>query len=331
MSTDKILAVLAPPEELSELETGAVLRYVRRGGSLLTVIARGSAMGDSLHLKPATSVTTLPVMLIQKPVCTGKEPRSVYQMIGDQGFAIPFSQPTRIPAGSTGFVSSRDPYDPKLTRLSAIGFPYGKGRIVALSDRNLLRNDYIRICAWGVGESSVRMLEYLSAGRTPRQTRLVFDEFHQGFGPKPNIPHAIATVLFHTSPGAMLFQIIVASGILLLAIAPRAILPPATSRVQRRSPFEHVEALSSAYSQIGATRVVTERLVRGLRRRLSSGSGPTGARVSDGAFLESVSLTHPGVSTEVATITNALTRQSSPAQLVAVGEAIETIERTIKR
>ncbi len=325
-----IVAVLAPPDPLSERETSLLLQRVREGASLLTVVSSNSPLEDSLHLNVASSFVALAVDTAKGLTCPSGESRSAFQLMGHRAPLRPFSQTTRPPRGSHIFLASSD-FGPRQIRFAAVGFPLGKGRVVAISDPNALRNDFIRICKWGLGVTAVQMLEYLSAGRRPADTRIVFDEFHQGFGPHPSLNRAAGKMLFGTAPGAMLVQIIVASGILLLAIAPRPIRPEQLERTQRRSQFEHVAALSSAYKQISATRVVTERLVRGLRRRLASGSiAPARQADADSVFLNRIAASYPQVSSDVTVVLEALTRKSSPAQLIAAVEAIETIERTIK-
>lgn len=322
-----IVAVLDPPIPLSERETSLLLQRVRNGASLLTVLDSDTPLTDSLHLKVAQKFVSLPLDTIPAAQCPRTESRSAFQFMGRRAPLRPFSTSSPMPSKFSVFLASTD-MGP--ARFGAIGFTLGKGRVVAVSDPNALRNDFIRVCKWGMGKAAFQMLLYLSpeSGRGP--VTIVFDEFHQGFGPQPNVNRAAGRMLFGTAPGATLVQLIAASLILLLAVAPRPIAPSPSPRAQRRSQFEHVEALSSAYRQISATRTVTERLVRGLRRRLSGGR-LAAARQSDtdDAFLRQVASSYPQVSAEVAAVSSALTRQSSPAELVAAVEAIETIERTI--
>jgi hypothetical protein len=330
LNPGNIVAVLAPIDQLSERETMMLLSKVRSGASLLAVAASGP-LRDSLHLPSSERLLRMAIIPPGAIRCTSNESRSVYQLAGDSAVATPFLQHPKPPDGATIFLRVNFP-NQMYERVAAIGFPLGKGRIVAISDPNILRNDYIRICKWGLGVSVVQMLEYLTAGRPRSDTRIIFDEFHQGFGPQPSITRAIRRVLFATAPGAMLLQVLIASGILLLAISPRPIRPGPSPRTQRRSQFEHVAALSLAYKQVSATRTATQRLVRGLRRRLATTQTLAGGKSDDeAAFLRQVATAHPEVSSETALAAAALTRPVSPAELIAVGEAITTIERTIKR
>jgi hypothetical protein len=328
ITNETIMAVLDPPIPLSERETSALLQRVRAGGKLLAVLADGSPLADSLHLDVAGKFVALPLDTVTGLQCPSRESRSAFQFMGRSAPIRPFSQSTHLPPGATVFLTSKGV---AVTRYGAVGFPLGKGRVIAIADPNALRNDFIRVCRWGMGVTAVQMLEYLSGDMKRGDVTIAFDEFHQGFGPQPSINRAAGRMLFGTAPGAMIVQVVAASLILLLAVAPRPIAPAPSPRVQRRSQFEHVEALSSAYRQIDATRVVTERLVRGLRRRLAGGRMGSGRQSdTDAVFLQQVASSHPVVSADVAIVSSALTRQSSSAELIAAVEAIETIERTIK-
>jgi uncharacterized membrane protein len=63
----------------------------------------------------------------------------------------------------------------------------GRGRIVVIADPDLLRNDVLRHCDWGVDVLTVRMLEWLRASDGPPRTTLAFDEYHQGYGSRPSV------------------------------------------------------------------------------------------------------------------------------------------------
>lgn len=328
----EIIAVLAPSVSLSERETSVLLQRVRDGASLIAIVEKGSALEDSLELPISERYITVPV---DRPVdfnCPSGDSRGTVRVSSENAPMRPFAQTVRRPSDAQIFAASTRRDMPWQPRYVAMGFPLGTGRVVALADANYLRNDFLRVCKWGLGVSAVRMLEFLSAGKRPQDTRIVFDEFHQGFGPQASITRAAGKLLFRTKWGGLLLQVIAASVVLLLAISPRPIPPVAASRIQRRSQFEHVDALSSAYQQISATRLVTETLLRGLRRRLG-GQSSTIARKSesDESFLGHVARSFPQVSREVATVSASLTESSSPSRLRDTVAAIETIERTIKR
>jgi hypothetical protein len=171
--------------------------------------------------------------------------------------------------------------------LAVIGFPLERGRVVVAADPDLLRNDVLRVCRWGADVAAVRMLEYASenAPGGGRRRRLVFDEYHQGYGDQPGTVRGIVTYLRRTASGHLVLQLAAAGLLLLFAIGPRLLPPRAAERIERRSPLEHVDALARAYRAVGATRTATTRLVHGVRRRVDRSLGSKGAATTDDAFL----------------------------------------------
>jgi hypothetical protein len=86
-----------------------------------------------------------------------------------------------------------------------------------------------------------------------------------------------------------------------------------------------VGALRLAYEQIQATRLATNRLVRGLRRRHPLGAGSS----TDDAYLSLLAQRVPVAAGDAALLQRALTTQMAPTDWVAVGGAIDHIERAI--
>src|SRR5204863_38384 len=63
----------------------------------------------------------------------------------------------------------------------AVGVPMGAGRVAVVSTSAVFTNDAIRVCAWGADVAVARVLEYVRPATTAHP-RIVFDEFHHGFG-----------------------------------------------------------------------------------------------------------------------------------------------------
>ena len=218
-----------------------------------------------------------------------------------------------------------------------IGFPLGDGHVVAFADPDWLRNDVLRVCEWNAGVQAARALEYLAAGRGPGPA-LVFDEYHQGFGRHPSTVRAIGRALFGDPRGRVLAQALVAALVLLAALGARAVAPRPTARMARRSPLEHVGALARAYSQIGATRLATRRLVHGIRRRHGAwgtaaggtprAGGGSGAE-SDEEFLAALAARRPALAEDAALLADSLRTAGSPRRLLEAGRAVERIERVL--
>lgn len=214
--------------------------------------------------------------------------------------------------------------------VAAAGFGVGRGRVVVISGPDLIRNDVLRVCRWGIDVVTARMLEYLATGVVARD-RLVFDEYHQGFGTHPGTLRAIVVYLSRVPSGHVLLQAMLGGLVLLLALGPRALPPHDAERIERRSPLEHVTALSRAYARVGGTRTATSRLLRGVRRRVERGtrnSAGLTASESDDRFLASVEET-PELVEDVALIRRGLSDPLSRREFEEVGSALQRVEQSI--
>jgi hypothetical protein len=213
---------------------------------------------------------------------------------------------------------------------AAVGFPLGRGRVAVIADPDLLRNDVVRVCRWGADVAAVRVLEYVSAdGPGGRRDRLVFDEYHQGFGDQPGTMRGIFRYLGRTASGHLVLQLAGAGLVLLLAVGPRLLTPRPTERIERRSPLEHVDALARAYRMVGASRTATSRLLHGVRRRVEHALGLRAAASGDDAFLAWAQARVPSRVGDVDLIRRALAHPVSRRDLEAVGAAITRLEAAL--
>ena len=211
---------------------------------------------------------------------------------------------------------------------AVLGFRLGRGRVVAVSDPDFLRNDVLRVCRWNMGVTAVAALDWAAAREEGAPLRrAVFAEYHQGYGRHASVVRVTREFLGGTAPGRAILALGGAALLLLLARAVRPLVPRPRARLERRSPLEHVGALSRAYEQAGATRTAARRLARGVRRRHAHGAW---RRAGDEEFLRSLAARHPRLAADVDRVIAATTKHVTPAELVQVGRAIETIERTIR-
>ena len=172
----------------------------------------------------------------------------------------------------------------------------------------------------------MKLIEYTrppsSGGAAPV---LVFDEFHHGFGQHGGSVSAAKTYLLRARSGRAIAQLLAAGLLLLFAVAPRPLVPRDDTRITRRSPLEHADALGHAYEDVHATRTATATLVGGLRRRMR-GIIAVPASVGDGAFLEAVTRRIPSLGPTVAMVSRAQSAQLTNRDFAAVGEALAKIE-----
>jgi hypothetical protein len=201
----------------------------------------------------------------------------------------------------------------------AVGLTMGRGRIVAVAEPRLFVNDEVREEG---GALPVRMLEWLAA---PGARPLVFDEFHHGYGSHASLGRAVRRFLGETTPGRTVVVLLLAAALLVLALGARPFAPPASDRVERRSPIEHVGALARAYEEVNATRLAARRLARGIRRRRSA----LGRQGSDAEWLREVAERRPAVAAEVRLVLDAMERPLPPERFVRLAPALARIERTL--
>jgi hypothetical protein len=211
---------------------------------------------------------------------------------------------------------------------AAVGFPYGRGRIVVVADPDLLRNDVLRHCAWGVDVLTVRMLEWLRASDGPPRTTLAFDEYHQGYGARSSVFTVTGSFLVDHPLGRAIALGIVAALVLLLAVAPRAIKPQHVERIERRDPLEQVDALAHAYEQVHATRTITGRLLHGVRWRSERGGSGARARPDD-VFLDAVAARDPSLTEAVELVRRGMRESVTDRELPQIGAALRRIEHTL--
>lgn len=321
-------AVLDPVVPLRSVEAHALLEHVREGGGLLLVLGGGTnAFEDSLKIT-ASGSGTLKVPE-ENAECESTDRRFVPLWPYSVATMLTLTALRPLPQDTTWFLAvSRFSFGDTATRIlpGMIGFELGAGRIVIASDPDMFRNDAVRDCRFGLDVAAVRALEFLRGGGDGPRTKLVFDEFHQGHGPRPGSLAAISRYLANTSSGRFLFQLTAAGLILLVATAPRTVLPRDEERIERRSPLEHVDALARAYSQVGGTRTVATRLVHGLRRRILRGRR---SALGDEQFLDQIASRVPQVSDDTALLKRALTESIGKKDLLELGPAAGRIESTL--
>lgn len=314
--------VLAPSSALGAREVHRLLDDVRRGGALVFALDGADEIADSLGVAQGRPGRFLSGF--GDPECP--TPQSFSQRAA---LAVPpevrqlvWLRPPPGGARVVTLASTHDRIDAGLP--VAVGFPLGAGRVAVASTSLLFANDVIRQCSWGADVAAARILEYV---RPPSETRprLVFDEFHHGYGTHGGSLSAVATYLSRTPSGHFVAQALLAGLLLVLALAPRPIVPREAERMQRRSPLEHAEALGHAYADVGATRTATARLVGGVRRRAGRVLG-AGAGVDDDAFLSAAAARFPALAEPAARVREALRQPVSPRAFGDVGEALNTIE-----
>jgi hypothetical protein len=308
--------ILSPPIPPSSRETGMILDAVRRGARLVVIPSRGTALADSLGMVVGSGYAFDGMTSLADGA-----PETLSHDVRMRHWLEPAGEDTtEISGGFEELLLVRPRRGQLRPAVGSIGV--GSGRIVLIADPSFLANGELR--QGDAALLAVRLLEWLEVGAG--RTTLVFTEWHHGRGVHPSAMAVLTEAIFHTAPGRALLVLLLAGGCLLIAMGARPIAPEPIGRIERRSPFEHVDALSRAYEQIEATKIATRHLVRGVIRRRSAGTGPV-RREQD--FLNGVQERHPHLAPHVQLLVRALDTKLPPADFVRIGEAVHTIERTL--
>lgn len=320
--TTSVQAVIAPRGPLGAHEVHRLLDNVRRGGGLLFTIESNDEIADSLGLAVRPFARYLET--IGSRECGLENVVRLAQEFPPRVYAIVWRRP---PPSVVRTLARAQLSTESQSDAVGVGFRLGQGRVAAISSNDVFANSSVRVCRFGADVAVARALEYVQPDSGASQA-LVFDEFHHGDGFHGGTIGAITTFLAHTPPGRFLAEALVAALLLLIAAAPRPIAPVEPLRIARRSPLEHADALGHAYSDVGATRTATSRLVSGLRRRASRVVQARHAE-TESAFLDAAVHRDRSLADPVAVVRRALDQTVTPRELIAVGRAIETIEQSL--
>ncbi|MEP6620029.1 MAG: DUF4350 domain-containing protein [bacterium] len=322
-------AVLAPATPVTREEAHRYLEAVRQGDALLLVLDERSPLSDSLGVVPFARNGILPEQEGGRTLCAEHREFSPPLWTDGRVHLLGVRWLRGRPAQAVAFAPlERDGLGTLHPGDAAAGFPFGRGRIVVVGDPDLLRNDVLRHCVWGADAIAVKMLEWLRAGGPMTRNTIIFDEYHQGFGSHPSTFDVTLTFLTEHPIGRAILVGLVASIVLLLAVAPRAIVPQPLTRIERRDPLEQVDALAHAYEQVHASRTVTARLLRGLRWRVER-SGRDSRTRPDDAFLSAAMVRIPALAADVSIVRRALRETIPDRELPALGAALRRIEHSL--
>jgi hypothetical protein len=310
--------VIAPGAYLGAGEVHRLLENVRRGGGLVFTMDGGDQIADSIGVGLGRSARTL----------TGIEDADCPQpqTIRDRPVIV-------LPPDLEQIVWRRPPPSVPDTLMEAIGrvrvpvvigFTLGAGRVAIVSSSDLLSNDVLRICDWNADIAAARVLEYMRPPGVARPT-MIFDEFHHGYGEHGGTFVAIGSYFSRTASGRFLAQLLLAGLLVVLAQAPRPVIPREAERIVRRSPLEHADALGHAYADVRATRTAVAQLLSGLRRRVGRIAG-VGDSATDEAFLAGAVARAPELARQVAIVQHALREPIDITRMPAVGDALQKIE-----
>lgn len=301
-----LLAFLSPTEPLNGFEARELAGRVRQGGDLL-LAGGGSAV-------PMSCFGVYPSRL--------PDSMAVGHLWAD---AVLLPMPDSAAADSAGLRRAAN-CTVATTRADTL-LALGDGRPVALrlaaasgatvtlvADGRLFSNRALR--ETGAGEFALGLV-------VGRYRRVVFDEYHHGFGPSGSLLKAILAWSVRSPWGWAGWQLALAGLAVLAASAVR--FGPARRVIERRrrSPLEHVRALANALAAARGHDVAIATQVQGLRRRLARGGAAPRGPVAPWLDGLAANVRTPRAKDAVATLR---TLTSSPQPATAVLRAADAVE-----
>jgi len=336
--SNSIFLLFSPTQPLTTTEQSHLLTAVRRG-TILVFTMGDDALADSLDFQttmPADGFYTLGRTSVaggnpQPP--TVQDPRAIFQT----AFPISVTVASTSKGSSQTFLWLEPRTGSKAAQLDSaqqaalvIGHRIGRGYAIAVAPAQIVINQAARDPRPAI--AIVRAIQFASAstGQHPGSNKVVFDEYHHGFGTHADMVAAIERGLTQTPLGRVTLELVAATLILLLAFAVRPLAPVSVPPVSRRSPLEHVGALAYAYSQVNAKALGTTRLIHGLRRRHPFGLPRS---LPDSDYMSAIRTRIPDVTTDVDEILAASSNRSSASSgtFATTGTAIANIERAIQK
>lgn len=279
------LALLAPTQHPTPRELASLRSWVGSGGTLLYAARPGDPTLDTLGLdvRPLAP-DSLSALGLSRWEGVRVEPRAHrwtedMETTAAARYAFDASSPALSGGDATPLLTT------EAGRPAAVVFRHGDGTVVAWSDPKLLSNRTLR--------EGGRPLVFARAAAeaTADGDSVVFDEYHQGHRAGGGPVRATLRFVRRTAPGHAALQVAVAGLGLLLLLGRRFGAPVELRRGRRRSPLEHVDALSAAYRRADARSTVRRLLVAGLARRLGRSLPEDRSRT---AFLERLADRLPG-------------------------------------
>lgn len=268
-----VLALLAPVQPPSPAEISALMTWLRGGGTLIHVPGPRDPTLDSLGLATVSllpdSVPVLKEVSWEGTVAVPADHRWTEGIDSVTGVSQALA---KLPGGAEVLLETRD------GRPVAARLPVGEGSVLLLTSPGPLRNRSLRTS--GAALLMARAATELTEGGGT----LVFDEYHHGYRANAGPVGATAGFLRDTPPGRAVAQLLVLGVLGVLVAGWRFGRPLDRSPAPRRSPTEHVTALSAALRRAGARETARRLLLSGLARRL--GRPPPATSEDRAAFLE---------------------------------------------
>lgn len=324
------VAVLAPARAISPAERRALVRLaVDPAGADLVLAGQGAGtVMRCFGYRVRRSVFDSSRVVVGEPA-TGRGP------VWTHGDLVPFRGDTSAPSRARREEEGACPPVVVLATDTLLGTEDGRaammrltvaphGRtVLLLGDAALLRNRALR-----GGDVAPIVAEAV----LPREGRLIFDEFHQGYGPGGSMARAALDWSRRNPLGWMAWQLAVVGLIALVAGGVRFGPVRASVPRRRRSSLEHVRALATALAAARGHREAVGAMVRGLRRRLAPPSAPGAVRDDWRAWLASLAAHAPNANAraDAERLARLADAPESPTAVLSAAHAVEDLWHSLR-
>ncbi|MEP7347862.1 MAG: hypothetical protein ABI877_21505, partial [Gemmatimonadaceae bacterium] len=194
--------------------------------------------------------------------------------------------------------------------------------LVLVSDARLFRNKTLRDTDAG---------PFILSLITSSYDRVLFDEYHQGFGESGSLGGATLKWSLASPWGWGVWQVAVAAALALLAGAIRFGPVREVASRKRRSPQEHLRALATALASARGHQVAVGRLIMGLRRRLSPGGRAPRAKWRPWLQQLTQQATNPDTRAAAERLLMLTDDTAEPERVLDVAHAVEDVWTTMRR
>jgi uncharacterized protein DUF4350 len=279
------IVVSGPALPLSRAEATHLDRWLRAGGQLILFTANGWPLGHRMPSDEAGEDSASKESQTPETFLSRYAPELSWTKI--EKLAIGHAAGSSIPAGEVVLGWRRSFAKTDGTKVIAavnnaplaVEIPVEQGRIVAVADPSMASNGSLRR-----SDNAVWLVTLAAAWR---DGKVVFDEYHHGFGQKRGVAELTSAFLI-TPWGWVLLQVAAAGLLYIFAYRRRfgRIKEPITPK--RTSPMELVEARAGVLQAAGAQGLATELIVQHLCTHLTKAHSKIVDTTNLGQQLENV-------------------------------------------
>jgi hypothetical protein len=309
-----LLDVSAFGDPLNDVDVGAILDWLDRGGGVLLVGRSRAATCVGAPVNAGTVVVPmrderLPETRwrIEDPDDAAPEEQAVVSPVEMRCASVETSKTVHILRNQRGAPVVR------------LDWLEGDARVLTIAEPDYLRNRTLRD-----RETGTVLLPLLLA---ERPARVFVDEYDHGFGAHPSLYGATWSWMRSRPAGWAMLHLGVVGLLALAVLAVR--FGPALSVIERRrrSPLEHLDALAVGLERAKASGTAIELIVQGLQRRLGRAGAGRRAVARSREWLDALALSAQSAPAKaaVASLAQALKNRGDPDSVSDAALAVEDV------